>query len=82
MKNFSVSLWLPGVTERYSEQGETPLEAAKKALKKHENSINQRLKGATGKYKRDLEACKVPRLVEVFEPSTGRLLEKFNAREV
>lgn len=82
MKTFGVSLWMPGGSERYSEQGETPLDAAKKALKKHEDNINQRLKGATGKYKRDLESCKIPRLVEVFDPSSGQLLEKFNAREV
>lgn len=81
MKTFYVSLWLPGGSERYNEQGETPLDAAKKAVKKHEDSINKRLKGATGSYKRSLEAAKVPKLVEVSDTS-GRVVEKFNARDV
>ena len=79
--NYTVSIWLPSGSERYNESGSTPAEAAKKALKKHEKSIEDRLRGATGRYKRDLESHRVPRLIEVWD-SSGHTVGSFSAKEV
>jgi hypothetical protein len=82
MAMFYISLQLGGgYTERYNETGETPAEAAKKALKKHEKSIASRLQGATGSYKRALEGMKVPRLVEVHD-GRGEIVDRFSTLEI
>lgn len=82
MNFYSVSIWIPGGhTDRYAERAATPAEAAKAALAKYERSVMDRLKGATGRWKRDLERVKVPQLIEVHG-ADGRVVAKFSAREI
>lgn len=82
MNLYSVVVWLPGGhTDRYNERAATPAEAAKAALVKYERSVTDRLKGATGKWKRDLERVRVPQLIEVHG-TDGRVVAKFSAKEI
>jgi hypothetical protein len=81
--NFSVHIMRPdGNTERYNHAGETPRDAARKALADYEKWIVKKIATADpGREKRLWERNRVPRLIEVSD-KTGYVVEKFGAKDV
>jgi hypothetical protein len=81
--NFSVHIMRPdGNSERYNHAGETPREAAKKALEDYEKWVMRKITTADpGREKRFWQSMSVPRLVEVWG-SDHRIVAKFGAKDV
>lgn len=84
MPNYSVHVLMAGGahTERYNEVADDPKAAAKKAADKWTADVEKRLKGATGRYKQQLERVRVPSLVEVIDAKTHRVIETFKVHEI
>lgn len=83
MPSYSVSLWrADGNSERYSGTYPTPRDAAKHALGEWEKFVAKRIaQSDPGSERRLWEKLKVPRFLEV-SGSDGRIVEKFNVKDV
>lgn len=77
---YIVSVWHGTSTERYTERTPDAKQAAQKAAHEHVDMIDKRLAGATGSWKRKLEASRVPNQVEVWE--SGKMVAKFTGKEL
>lgn len=83
MPNYSVHIMRPdGNSERYNHAGETPREAAKKALADYKKWIAKMIKiSDPGREKRFWESMNIPRLIEVCG-SDYKVVAKFGAKDV
>lgn len=80
---YGVTVMRPdGQGERYNGSFATPRDAAKNALRRYEDFVAKQTSASSGTERRRWKRNRVPSLIEVRDGQSGRVVEKFNAKDV